>query len=249
MTEENQLSGNNGGNGWTKEARAVMGSRPATQPVGAGRIVSGGRPGAVGQFQSTFASQQGAIQMRGPVGHRTLNPGGNMRVATAPFAAGGFLGRNSAPVAAQAPAPAQVAAPPRTPMRRHPARPWRPRTMGQNGTAPNGGPPTPPGSKARAWGKMKKLEAEALGLKLDDVIARLGENKLPTGVISQIRDRLMGFAETANATAEIEITEEEGAAISEAILSLNVAESSSGTTAGTLAAFAVIAGIGWYALS
>ena len=77
--------------------------------------------------------------------------------------------------------------------------------------APDDLPPGDSGQngRARAWGQLKKLEAEEFMVALQDIEARMGELKLPPGIVTQIADRLQVFLNTSAPDATFEMTEEE----------------------------------------
>lgn len=101
----------------------------------------------------------------------------------------------------------------------------------QQALVPNGndeprakGPAQQALERRRAWGLLKKLEAEELAVYLDGIAKRLDELNMPAGIIKKYRDKLQQFVDAAPAGAELEMTDAEVTELDAAILSYEEVE-------------------------
>lgn len=94
-----------------------------------------------------------------------------------------------------------------------------------------------------AWGRMKKLEAQELSVYLAEIVDRMKAAGIPAGIVAQIKDKLDTFVKTAPAAGEVEISEVETQALSEAILELETVEQQEGLGIKTSTVL-VVAGVG-----
>lgn len=72
-------------------------------------------------------------------------------------------------------------------------------------------------SRRRAWGRLKKMEAEELGVYLRVVAARMRELRIPAGIVQKLSDQLNQFSVTAQPNAEFEMTDAQVIELDEAL--------------------------------
>lgn len=90
---------------------------------------------------------------------------------------------------------------------------------------PDRGPSPRALERRRAWGRLKKLEAEELADYLATIAGRMEELDIPPGIVKKFEKKLRGFAETAAPQAELQLSDAEIAELDQAILSYEEVES------------------------
>lgn len=98
--------------------------------------------------------------------------------------------------------------------------------------------------RRKAWGQLKRLEAEELAAYLDGIATRMEELRIPSGIVRKYRDKLQQFASTAAPDAELALSDDEIIELNEAILVYEEAEQKTDKTLAYVAGAVTVVGIG-----